>query len=711
MKVRAEMNAPFALLAGLDNAIWGLGAAACLLAAAWLQRCRLRFGTARRGLVVATAMTGLWALTGAAWGIDSGLEGLAQTVRNLAWIFALYRLFEADGRHALVKPVRPLLLALAFVELLQTPVQAVLVLRTGGTVSGFQTLTMLHLLVVTGGLVLLHNLYGGASSQARAVLRWPTLALALLWGVDLNYFAIAYLSGSTPEVLGLFRGLLGLPVAALLAFGGARDHESPRLRPSRAVAFQSISLLMIGGYLAAMVGFAQWLALTGSDYAASLQIAFVVAASVAAILILPSQRLRGWVRVTAAKHLFQHRYDYRAEWLRFTRTIGQGGQNDASLEERVIRAIADIPDCPAGLLLTQTENGALELAARWQWPTADVPSEALDAAAVRTIERTSYVADLDVLRGGKRDRKFDCELPEWLMSDPRAWALVPLLHFERLVGVVVLARPAHARPLDWEDFDLLRVAGQQLASYLAEHAGQSALAEASRFDDFHRRIAFVMHDIKNLASQLGLLARNAELHADNPAFRADMLVTLRNSADKLNALIARLSRYGPATNVELGSVRADEIAHSVVSQLQTRHPVALVESEPLEVSADDELLEQVLLHLVQNAIDASPAASPVFVRVAREGLQGTIEVVDSGIGMSAEFVRSRLFKPFNSTKQGGFGIGAYEARELVRAMQGRIDVESREGLGTRFVIRLPLAETAQLISSMTAQGGKSKKVA
>jgi len=700
-----------AMLAGLDAAAWSLGALACLLAAAWLQRCRMRFGGARPALVLALGTTGLWALTGAAWGIDSPAAGLAESLRNLAWIFALYRLFEVDGRHALVRPVRPMLAALAFAELLQVPIEALLALRSGGPAVGFQTLTMLHLLVVTGGLVLLHNLYGGASNQARAVLRWPALALALLWGLDLNYFAIAYLSESTPQVLGVVRGLLGLPVAALLAFGGARDSESPRLRPSRAVAFQSISLLLIGGYLAAMVAMAQWLAFAGSDYAAMLQIAFVAAASTIALLVLPSERLRGWLRVTAAKHLFQHRYDYRGEWLRFTRTIGHGGHHEATLEERVIRAVADIADSPAGLLLTQADSGSFDLAARWQWPTAEVPGDALDPAAIRAIERSSYVADLDALRSGKRDTKIDFEMPAWLMSEPRAWALVPLLHFERLVGVIVLARPAHARPLDWEDFDLLRVAGQQLASYLAEHSGQAALAEAARFDDFHRRIAFVMHDIKNLASQLGLLARNAEAHADNPEFRADMLVTLRNSADKLNALIARLSRYGPATNVELAALRADTVARSVATQLHTRHPVSLVECEPIKVAADPELLEQVLLHLVQNAIDASPEDSPVFVRVAHEGLHGVIEVVDSGIGMSAEFVRTRLFKPFDSTKQGGFGIGAYEARELVRAMQGRIDVESREGLGTRFIIRLPLAATAELIKSMTAQSGDSKKVA
>ncbi len=701
--------------ASLVNGVWAVGALCCLIAAGWLQRRQQRFGPANSAVIVAAALTGLWAGAGALTGIASPATALAESARNLGWLFALYRLFAVDGRHASMRPVRPMALALGFVELLQASIWLWLIVQGqhGSPLEFFfKTLTMFHLLVAIGALVLLHNLYGGASSQAQRILLWPCTAMTLLWTVDLNLYAIGYLSGTTPMVLAAVRGMLALSVAALLVLNGmGQGGTNARFRPSRAVAFQSVSLLLIGGYLVALVAASQWLALAGSNYAASLQLAFVSAAAIAAMVVLPSRRLRGWLRVTVAKHLFQHRYDYRSEWLRFTRTIGENSGDRASLEERVIRALADITDSPAGLLLTPSETGPFELAACWQWPMADVPSEALDPAAVRAIEARAYVADLDALRAGRTDPVTAPSLPAWLLLQPRAWALVPLLHYERLVGAVVLARPSYARALDWEDFDLLRVAGQQLASYLAEHASQAALAEGARFDDFHRRIAFVMHDIKNLASQMALLARNAEQHAENPEFRADMLLTLRNSADKLNALLARLSRYGATAIETLSPVRADLVAQTVVEQLRTNHPVTLVEREPVEVSAERGSLEQVLLHLVQNAMDASRADSPVFVRVASEGLNGVIEVTDSGTGMSPEFVRRRLFKPFDSTKQGGFGIGAYEARELVRAMQGRLDVESREGLGTRFTVRLPRADAAQLIKTLAVSGKDKKRVA
>lgn len=689
---------------------WNLGAIACVLSAVWLARGRDRYGAARTAVVAALAMTALWALAGMLAGVVSPILELAEAARNLAWIFAVYRLFAVDGRHASMRPVRPTIAALAFAELLQGAAQAMLAFMPNGALvaPSFHTAVMLHLLVATGGLVLAHNLYGGASSHARLVLRWPALALTIVWGFDLNYYTIAYLSENSPDALAALRGgIAGLAASGLLAFGASRGSEMLRFRPSRAVAFQSISLMLIGAYLVGMVMAAQWLTFAGGDLAETMQVGLGALAAAAALMVLPSKRVRGWTRVMLAKHMFQHRYDYRAEWLRFTRTIAQaGGSAGASLEERVIRAVADITDSPGGILLSLGDRGQLELAARWQWATASVPAEALSPEAASGLEASGYIADLDELRAGRPGRNPGFDVPAWLLEDPRAWALVPLLHYERLVGLVVLARPALARPLDWEDFDLLRVAGQQLASYLAEHAGQEALAEAARFDDFHRRIAFVMHDLKNLASQLTLLARNAELHADNPEFRDDMKVTLRNSADKLNSLLARLSRYGPASIERLAPVKADEVAAAVAAQFKGRHPVTVIESAPCLVAAQREPLEQVLAHLVQNAVDASSSATPVFVRVASDGLTGLIEVLDSGCGMSAEFVRNRLFRPFDSSKPGGFGIGAYEARELVRAMQGRLEVESREGLGSRFTIRLPLAEAAQLIKSYTGDAGK-----
>jgi signal transduction histidine kinase len=192
-----------------------------------------------------------------------------------------------------------------------------------------------------------------------------------------------------------------------------------------------------------------------------------------------------------------------------------------------------------------------------------------------------------------------------------------------------------------------------------------------------------------------------------------MLVTLRNSADKLNNLLARLSRYVSGGGAErLVAVNVSAVLRQVAAQFREQYPVMLAECQDCVVSANQESLEQVLVHLVQNSIDASQGDVPVILGAFTDGLHACIEVVDSGCGMSPDFVRNRLFKPFVSSKQGGFGIGAFEARELVRAMRGRLEVDSREGLGSRFTVRLPLAG-AEGIFEAIEQGGEpaAQKVA
>lgn len=673
--------------------------------------------TAGRTEIIAFALTAAWSLVVAGTGHETLVGQFFETLRSLALLGLTLALFTRDGRHASVGPIRPVLAALVFVELLQLLLLMMQLRYADNQVAQamiFQISVMFRLLVATGALVLVHNLYAGAMAQQRVALRWTCAALGMIWGYDLNLYTIAYLSRTMPLELAALRGLAQVAAAGLLVIGAVRGRSALRFSPSRAVAFQSLSLMVIGGYMIVMVGAAQSLAWLGGNASQLAQLGFIFVSSVLIVAILPSGRVRGWLKVMLAKHFFQHRYDYRAEWLRFTRTIGRAGSQAPPLHERVVQAVADITDSSAGLLLVPAESGELVLASRWQWPTADVPAEALAAADVTFFEKRGFIVDLDEVRAGIDHQGEPQAVPAWMLEEVSAWALVPLLHFDRLVGLVVLGRPQVARKLDWEDFDLLRVVGMQLASYLAEHAGQSALLEASRFDEFNRRIAFVMHDIKNLASQISLLARNAERHSDNPEFRADMLITLRNAADKLNALLARLSRYGGNGTERVEDIDASEVIRAIAARYNApgMPQVHVTHNAPCHVLANREALEQVILHLVQNAIDASAEGMAVFLQANVDGLHGAIEVIDTGSGMSAEFMRNRLFKPFVSTKPGGFGIGAFEARELVRAMRGRLEVESREGLGSRFTVRLPLTAAQPLIDSIAGSASSpDKKVA
>jgi signal transduction histidine kinase len=173
-----------------------------------------------------------------------------------------------------------------------------------------------------------------------------------------------------------------------------------------------------------------------------------------------------------------------------------------------------------------------------------------------------------------------------------------------------------------------------------------------------------------------------------------MVATLQASVKKMNDLLARLDRGGG--NVEPEPARRVVLAETlapVVAVKRRVHPVELTGDREVCALADAGRLRQAVEHLIQNAIDASAPGAPVYVAVGARGAEAMVNIVDSGAGMSADFIRTRLFQPFASTKDGGFGVGAYEARTLVAAMGGRIEVESREGEGSRFTVFLPLAAT------------------
>ncbi|MFL6733218.1 MAG: ATP-binding protein, partial [Sphingomicrobium sp.] len=228
---------------------------------------------------------------------------------------------------------------------------------------------------------------------------------------------------------------------------------------------------------------------------------------------------------------------------------------------------------------------------------------------------------------------------------------------------------------------------------LAEAHGREALSNAQRFEEFNRRFAFILHDIKNLVSQLSLLSRNAERHSENAEFRADMIATLKSSVGKMNDLLARLSPQATprAQRIEAQALRP--ILSSAIAAKRRSHEVRLLGDTALWASTDAIALEQAVGHLLQNAIEASPGKEPVIVRVASRADMIEISITDKGAGMDGDFIRNRLFQPFASTKPTGFGIGSFEARSLIAAMGGRLSVDSRPGQGSCFTILLPSAVT------------------
>jgi putative PEP-CTERM system histidine kinase len=646
-----------------------------------------------RRLVAAFTVTSGWAIFIALQGPHSLGAGIAEAARNFAFLGFMYAIVSRAADERGQQGVKLVYAVVAGVIGLQLTLAGVTPQFAGNPIlyeALSSTQQVIGLTIAAGSLVLVHNLYGQAAHESRWGIRLPMIALAGMWAYDLHLYTVGWLTRGPVDDLYAMRGAILSMLVPLFALASRRN-AGWRMQLSRAATFQSLSLIAILGYLILMMTASRALEVVGGNWVRIGQVGLVFAVTVAAVILLPSGRMRAWSRVIVAKHFFEHRYDYREEWLRFTRTVG----GDAPLGERIIKAIADIAESPSGLLLVP-EGGRLTVAARWNWRDDLPEANAEDASLIGFLERTGHVLDFTGLRSGMlRTDQGEVRMPAPLTGLDSLWAGVPLIHGDRLVGLVLLEHPLVRRPLDWEDFDLFRTVGIQAASYLAEAHTQDALADARRFDEFNRRFAFIIHDVKNLVSQLSLVIRNAERHADKPEFREDMIATLHSSVKKMNDLLARLHRGGG--NVEAEPVRAIPLGQAVaaVAEVKKRvHPVEVEGDQTLPAVADPARLEQALAHLVQNAIDASPSGSAVRIVCARRAGEAAIEIVDRGHGMSSDFIRTRLFQPFASTKEMGFGVGAFEARSLVAAMGGRIEVDSREGEGSRFTLFLPLGETS-----------------
>ncbi|RXZ30645.1 PEP-CTERM system histidine kinase PrsK [Sphingomonas desiccabilis] len=669
-----------------DLILWSHALAALLfgMLAIWAVRSRELPRAIRASFAAALVLTALWALSVSGIGNAEPATVVVEGLRNLAWLAVMLAIHRWGGARYLTLPIAYAVVALVI------GLQVVLQLLATGpgpeavAASLMRAALLMRALSAAGGLVLL---YGLTTGLGRSGLRLAMTAIGALWLIDVNLSALRYLTGEAP---GEFQAMRGLALALLAGVIALAFHRSGgrELRVSRTATLRSLSVLSLVGYVLVMIAGNAALASLGGRHARVLQTAFVFGSTAALLTLMSSTWLRAWVRVKLTKHLFQHRYDYRVEWARFTETLGRP-QGGAPLAERVVKAIADLTQSPAGMLLTAGEEG-LERTAGWNWPV-EGPTPEPAAALARHLAESGRVLELDAVRSGRAERMDAEATPAWMLDLPSAWVVVPLPHLGQLVGAILVARPPVDRALDWEDFDLLKIAGRQVASYLAEARATEALLEAQRFDEFNRRFAFILHDLKNLVSQLSLVARNAERHADNPEFRADMVATLQESAARMNDLLARLAQRQPAAAGTPRPLDLVALAHGIADARRAQHALAVEAEEPVRAVADAARLEQLLGHLVQNAVEASAPDTPVTLRVRHAEDMAAIEVIDCGQGMSPAFVRERLFKPFVSSKAGGFGIGAFEASQLAQAMGGRVEVTSREGQGSTFRVLLPRA--------------------
>lgn len=520
---------------------------------------------------------------------------------------------------------------------------------------------------------------------------WIALGWALIPSTA-AYIAILITDNAQPAMD--YRALANIPMALFLFIAVRWPSWSRAVHLSHGAVF-TVALAVacfsyVGLILLGVVALDTW----GGNWSALALLALGLLAALALAAVLWSEPHRAQLRVFLHKHFFNYKYDYRDQWLRFIRTLSRGGPG-AHLLETVVQALAQIVGSRGGSLWLRADHGPYDLAASLESPRPSVAREPMDSSLVKFLRTWQWVINVDEYAQDPELYQ-DLTLPPWLCERNDVWLVVPLMQDVELLGFIVLDRPATTHHINWEDHDLLKTAGRQAATHLAQLMAVQALVEAREFQTFSRLSAFVIHDLKNLVAQLQLVVANAAKHKHNPAFMEDAIGTVQNCVAKMNRLLSQL-RQGKA---QPGKVVVVNVAATLREAVQEREeseprPTLEIVNSSLTVAADHDRLSAVFTHLIQNAQEATPPDGWVRVKAWRDGYHIKVEISDNGCGMDANFIRDRLFRPFDSTKgQGGMGIGAFESRDYVRELNGEIEVISQPGRGTTFLITLPVTDAS-----------------
>ena len=681
-------------------AVYGHTAAAVvhLLFAArllWAARLQEQKSTSSWFLVLALLCTSLWALLAAfavqeprgPWRASSSWADLA---RYAFWFAFMQKLLNADRGSGLLRAAQVLrtgavvAVALAALTLMTDGVGRWPAQEGRGWLALALALPML-------GLVTVEQIYRNVGDDVRWGAKPVCLGLACIFIFDIYVFSEALLLGTVDvDALGLRGAAHTLAVPFFWLAARRRKDWLRRMQVSRTAAFYSATLLLAGGYLLFISALGYYVRFFGGSWGRALQLGFLVVGLVVLGVLLFSGSTRAWVKVIVGKHFFSYRYDYREEWLRFTAMLSSR-RSPQETGTMIVRGLAGMVECPAGSLWTQASPDApYTEATSWNMPHTG-GQEAADSAFCGLLRDKGWVIDLTEYRSAPM-RYGDMVMPTWLLASSNPWLVVPLLVDSELLGFVLLARPRAATELNWEILDLLKTAGRQAAGYLAQMQATEALLDARKFEAFNRMSAFVVHDLKNIVTQLSLMLKNAERLRDNPEFQQDMLITVESSLEKMRRLMLQLREgatpVGAGRGVELQPIvrRLQALATSQGRKLDA------TKVEALATRGHDDRLERVLGHLVQNALDATPAQGKVWIEVERSSGQVKVDVGDTGAGMNEEFIQSRLFKPFSTTKHSGMGIGTYESQQYIRELGGSISVRSKPGEGTVMTVLLPLFE-------------------
>ncbi|GAA4359753.1 hypothetical protein GCM10023151_10920 [Kangiella marina] len=537
--------------------------------------------------------------------------------------------------------------------------------------AGLILLLLLHLVEIAG------NQFAETYRREIATLA-GAIGFILVW--DLMCMLLLMLDQSrTPEVLDISRSIVtSLAISFSIIHLQGIEHSRfqlnevlPRYRPE-----SGLNIFAIYCWIA-VVGY---ILIERATHNAELALAFLLTAGIGFMVLAYNKRFFGQLKILYRKLFSAYKYDYRESWIRFNRALDEANVT-GNYYQLSIKAIGNIIGSPAGKLWS-LRNDSFGFVDHWESPLSEDMSYQLPRSLSDFIDKTNWVIDIqEYQKNADMYRGLEIDLADTLFRNHRIF--IPLRRNDELIGIVGLASSYSKPILNWEDHDLLKAAGLQMASYLAMFEATTQIYEQQHFDAFNRLSAFVVHDIKNVTAQLELITHNAERYRDNQEFIDDTFETVTSATNRLNKMLTQLKRGRSTTDLR----KVCDLTWIVDSFQKNAERLKWTGDVPdVKVIAEKDALLNIIQHLHQNGLEASDGESLVTHRVELQNDQVHWHIYDQGSGMDGEFMRKQLFKPFVTTKgNAGIGIGVYQCRYLLQSFGGDLIIHSEVNQGTHCI--------------------------
>ena len=438
----------------------------------------------------------------------------------------------------------------------------------------------------------------------------------------------------------------------------------------------------------AIVGYI--LSYLGGKWGSVFSIGFLVLGGVVLVVLLATEKLRRNVKVFIAKNFFANKYEYRDEWLNLIGKIESStAENNYQMATQIMMSKTNATH---GAIVKQITNTQFETKYSDGLELEDMFIPQL-IHLCHFCKREGWIIDLAEYTGNPSlYPDLSLNLMQW--QDKNISVVVPIFIGKSFYGLFILAADKKPSKLNWEDRDLFFAVSKQVGNVLSLHEANDKIAESKQFDAFNRMSAFLVHDLKNVQAQLALITANAEKHRDNPEFIDDVFETVDSATERLDKVLSQL-RNKQVAQAKHNTVNVTELIAKVVKQRNVKNPqVEFTSTGNYKIVADQEVMFSIINHLIQNAQEATKDSG--WVKVSVNSIESDIQITieDNVTGMSKSFIDKRLFKPFDTTKgNAGMGIGVYEAKQFIESLSGVINVESEEGIGSKFIVNLPISST------------------